>query len=242
MAYYKLDSSLILVYGLENMVDFLSSAIVLWRFFLPASSDAAEEARLLSREKRASIGISFVLAVLGLGTIFTSSEDFAAGKEELENLNALYYISFFSIVVFGTLAIFKFHYARKLKSSSLKKDAVCSALGTILATSLFFNTILALASDGSYWWLDPLIALICGVGSLVYGLHGVHKAYVRDGLPVCSCSWWLYGNKDMNSDLEMKQSSGPGNASPSTGPTSTRMARDEEVAIPHDDIDDIVLT
>lgn len=205
-AYYKLDSSLILVYGLENMVDFISSVIVLWRFYLPPSSDAAEEARLLGREKRASVGISIVLAILGFGTILSSTEDFASGKEEsMENLNVIYYVALVSIFIFGLMATVKFQYARVLNSSSLRKDGICSALGTILAVSLFFNTSMALASNGRLWWLDPLVAIACGIGSLVYGLKGIYKAYVKEGAPIFTRSWWLYGGGGGSSQKNMEE-------------------------------------
>lgn len=195
VAYYKLDSSLILVYGLENIVDFISSVIVLWRFYLPPSSDAAEEARLLSREKRASVGVSILLAVLGFGTIISSVEDFAGGLEEedLENLNVIYYVSLVSIFVFGLMAVIKLQYANKLNSSSLRKDGVNSAMGAVLAVSLFFNSSMAMASNGSLWWLDPLVAISCGIASFVYGMKGIYKAYVKEGIPIWSRSWWLYG-------------------------------------------------
>ena len=97
---------------------------------------------------RASVAISFILVVLGFGTVITALEDFAAGKEAMENLDALYYVSFFSVLVFGALAFFKLHYAKELNSKSLKKDGICSAVGAVLAASLFMNTALAKASRG----------------------------------------------------------------------------------------------
>lgn len=227
-AYYKLDSSLILVYGLENLVDFISSAIVLWRFYLPSSSDPAEEARLLAREKRASVGITFVLVVLGFGTIITASEDFAMGMEELKNLTTLYYVSMFSMLIFGLLAMFKFQYAKAMNSPSLRKDGLCSAFGTVLAASLFLTAVLSKSSNGGLWWLDPLIAMTCGIATFIYGLRGIYKAYVRDGLPVCSCSWWMYGDKSDASEMEM---TGP------TSPSPTKMARGDE-----EDVSDVVIT
>jgi len=229
-AYYKLDSSLILVYGLENSVDFLSSAIVLWRFFLPHTSDAAEEANLLSREKRASVGISVVLALLGFVIIITAFADFAAGKETVESLyrDELYYISFVSIFIFGIMTVLKFRYARKLNSSSLRKDGICSALGTILAVSLFFNTILAAVSNGNMWWLDPFIALTCGIGSLIYGLVGIYKAYVRDGLPIHTCSWWMYDKRERDTIVVTNNGglSVPPTASFSRGHVTTEMSEE----------------
>lgn len=222
VAYRVLDSSLVLVYGLENVVDFMSSVIVLWRFYSPSGSGdiefagvdaemggAAEEAaaaaqknqeeemKLESREKRASIGISIVLAILGFGTTITAAEDFSHGREEIEYLHTIQYLSFISMIIFGGLAHIKLHYAKMMNSSSLKKDGICSAIGTLLAASLFFTTVLELSSNNTLWWTDPLIAMLCGIGSLIYGLYGVYKGYVRDGLPVCNCYWWIYGGSTM---------------------------------------------
>lgn len=196
VASVKLNSSLMLVYGLENVVDFFSSAIVLWRFFMPDATPAME-AKLKSREKRASIGISIVLALLGGGTIITSAEDFGAGKEDYEDIFALYYVAFISMLVFGFLAWIKFHYGAKLESPSLKKDGVCSAIGAALAAGVFGNTVLTMSSNGDLWWMDPLFSLICGIGALVFGLYGIFKAYVRDGHPICNMRWWIYGESSL---------------------------------------------
>lgn len=236
IASVKLNSSLMLVYGLENVVDFISSAIVLWRFFLPAPTPL-QEARLKAREKRASIGISLVLALLGGGTVITASEDFASGQEDLEDLYSLYYVSFFSTIIFGVLALIKFHYATKLGSPSLRKDGVCSAIGGVLAASVFISTVLAVSTEGDLWWLDPLIAIICGLGSLIYGLYGIYKAYVIDGHPVCTLRWWIYGEQNnisapgsANQELEMNiQSSSVANGgSPSSSPATNNIVRDIE--------------
>lgn len=213
---HRLDNSLLLVYGLENCVDFFSSAIVLWRFYLPRSAEEAEEARLLGREKRASVAISIVLSVLGFGTIVTSSEDFITGQKRIEDtevLNLLAWINILSIVIFGTFAFIKFHYAYKLNSSSLKKDGICSFLGAVLSFSMFVNTML-MKADGAMWWLNPFIALCCGIGALFYGFHGIYKSYVIDGQPLCSPRWWLAGSVKSSStcaDLELANVDPEGN-------------------------------
>lgn len=199
VAYKVLDDSLLFVYGLENCVDFVSSAIVVWRFNKPGRGDhEARKALLEAREKRAEIGISIILALLGFGSIIVSSEDFSKGFEEEDDsqLWLLYYLAFCSLLVFGALSMFKFRYADALNSPSLYKDGICSLLGTCLALSLFFNTVLSLSTSGQLWWLDPCVALICGLGSLVYGLYAVYIAFVREGLPIFSPSWWIYSAKE----------------------------------------------
>ena len=51
----KTDSTLILAFGLENFVDFVSSLVVLWRFYCPHGCDEAKLAKLKKREERASV-------------------------------------------------------------------------------------------------------------------------------------------------------------------------------------------
>jgi len=204
VAYQVLDDSLLFVYGLENCVDFISSAIVVWRFNKPEKGDhEARKALLEAREKRAEIGISIILAILGFGSIIVSSEDFSKGFEEEDEtqLWVLYYLAFCSLLIFGTLSMFKFRYADALNSPSLYKDGICSLIGTCLALSLFFNTVLSLSTSGQLWWLDPCVALICGVGTLIYGLYSIYVAFVREGLPIFNPQWWLYSAKNCNTTL-----------------------------------------
>jgi divalent metal cation (Fe/Co/Zn/Cd) transporter len=212
----KLHSSLMVTYGLENCVDFLSSVIVVWRFYSKSHPSETEEeyiSRLNAREKRSSVAISFVLFILGFGTIIAACQDFSRGREEGlgvendKNLWTIYFIALASVIVFGSLALIKFRYAKLLHSSSLKKDGICSLIGAILAVSMFFNAILILNSRGIYWWLDPLVALFCGIGAFFYALYGIHKAYVKESLPIFKPKWWLYGGfSTSNSNLSPEQS------------------------------------
>jgi len=204
VAYKILDDSLLFVYGLENCVDFVSSAIVVWRFNKPEKGDhEMRKALLEAREKRAEIGISMILGILGFGSIIVSSEDFSKGYEEEDEtqLWILYYLAFGSLLIFGALSMLKFRYADALNSPSLYKDGICSLIGTCLALSLFFNTVLSLSTSVQLWWLDPCVALICGVSSLVYALYSIYVAFVREGLPIFNPHWWLYSAKKSNTTL-----------------------------------------
>lgn len=209
VGYVQLDDSLILIYGLENVVDFFSSAIVLWRFNTPSTTSTPtststqtsapynDTEALSKREKRASIGVSIILAILGFGGFVTSVEDLLNGQTivQEDDLNILLILSFSSFFIFAILAKFKFHYATQLHSPSLRKDGLCSFIGAILAFAMFFNGVLVLSTqkeDNIWWWLDPTVALVCALVALVYGLYGMYKAYVIDGYPIFSCQWWLY--------------------------------------------------
>jgi len=185
-------SSLILAYGLENMVDFLSSAVVLWRFYCPYQADPVREAILAKREKRAAVAISLILVLLGFGILITAIQHFVRGEDsdEEENQDPLIIVGGISISIFGSMTYIKFRYATLLSSPSLHKDGVCSLIGTILSASLLVNSII-IKNQGKAWWLDPLVALLCGLGALYVGLSSVYFDYVIQGVPVLSPRWWV---------------------------------------------------
>ena len=207
-------SSLCLVYGLENCVDFLSSAVVLWRFFAPRSVDEAIERKLQHREQRANVAIGFIIVILGLSICIAALMDFQRGAEDNdEKKAAVVLLSFFSIPVFGVLSCLKFRYAVRLDSPALYKDGICSLIGTILAIALFVNTLIIESNSGA-WWIDPVVALIAGVFAILYGIRSVWAAYANQGLPIFSCAWWM-GKKEFAED------SSPRNTNVEMPPTSS---------------------
>ncbi len=157
---------------------------------------------------------------MGFGGLITAVEDLVRGKGAVKesDVMTIFFISSVSFVVFGILAKFKFHYANELNSPSLRKDGICSGLGAVLSLSMFFNSLLTMASEEQFWWwLDPTVALFCGLGALGYGLYGMYKAYVKDGYPIFSCKFWLYGAESRSrnqsiggaGELELQQSNQP---------------------------------
>lgn len=204
------DSTLALVYGLENFVDFLSSAVVLWRFFARGKVNDEVEKKLKRRERRAELAISLVLLVLGMAITVTALNDLCAGqtKEDFINddkdLNMILSISFISILIFGTLAAIKFRYAKQLDSPSLQKDGICSLIGTVLSASLFIDGIIINQNPGS-WWVDPFISLLCGFLAILIGVHAMYGAH-KEGLPIFSPRWWFLsqGDEDPNDDDDDK--------------------------------------
>jgi Na+/H+ antiporter NhaD/arsenite permease-like protein len=65
----------------ENSVDFISSVIVLWRFFVPHSLTEEIEKKLHKREERASLAISIIMGLLGLGILIAAVDDFLQGED-----------------------------------------------------------------------------------------------------------------------------------------------------------------
>jgi divalent metal cation (Fe/Co/Zn/Cd) transporter len=194
----KTDSTLILAFGLENVVDFTSSAIVLWRFYCPHGCDEAKMAKLKKREERASVAISMVIGILGLFIFCVAIFDFLQNDDE-QDLALLFAISFVSIVVFGALTIIKFKYARELDSPSLYKDGICSLIGTSLSGSLLLTTAIV-EEHPTAGYLDPVVSLLVGISSIVYGFK-VIIALLADGVPIFHPEWW-YEKKTAAGDEE----------------------------------------
>jgi divalent metal cation (Fe/Co/Zn/Cd) transporter len=189
--YFVLQGSAVaLVFGLENFVDVFSSVVVLWRFYVPGKISPEKEELLKKRELRASAAISYILLLLGIGVIAMSVKDLLRGEGTEYELKVVIAIGFFSVLVFGTLAVFKFHYARMLDSQSLYKDGVCSLIGTTLAAALFVNTLIIRVRP-DLWWLDPFVAMVCGFAALIYGIQSLYVLWKVKRLPVFSCSWWF---------------------------------------------------
>jgi len=200
------ESALVLCYALENFVEFLSSLVVLWRFYCPDGDDPATLAALAKREMRASVAISFILFLLGIEIIVDAHNDFQRGEQKPEGVDLLLGLSFSSIIVFGFLTGIKFHYADCLESPSLHKDGLCSLIGTTLSLSLFVNTMIVLW-DPDAWWLDPAIATIVGCLSMLISVQFFWITAFVDGVPIFSPTWWVYGVGDrMGFQAEQEES------------------------------------
>jgi len=194
VGFSKTESTLILAFGLENFVDFTSSAVVLWRFYCPHGCDEAKLAKLQKREERASVAISIVIGILGLFVFSVGVADMLK-RDKDSDLSLLFTISFVSIIVFGTLTIIKFKYANDLDSASLYKDGICSLIGTCLSASLLLTTAIIERAPKA-WYIDPIVSLIIGVSATVYGFRGVLKM-ISEGIPIHRIDWWYTKKEDV---------------------------------------------
>lgn len=212
-------SSLILCYGLENAVDFISSAIVLWRFYAP-ELDPDIEVRLQKREKRASVAISGILFFLGIVITTQAFADFLRGMEDPEHLKALLWISTVSIFIFGTMAVIKFQYSVALSSASLHKDGICSLIGTILSGALFVNTLIIKQMPDA-WWIDPAVALGCGIAAIIIGLYSIVYTSFVQKVPIFSLSWWRLSSGDGTDEISGRDLGPEDLEIPARGPDAT---------------------
>jgi divalent metal cation (Fe/Co/Zn/Cd) transporter len=216
------------VYGLENLVDFISSVVVLWRFYAPGTLTEEREKVLRQREARAAVAISGIIVVMGLSilasaiaelrtAVTTGDED---DMEDASGLRVLVAISFLSIWIFSVMAILKLRYARKLDSESLRKDGLCSIIGVFLSLVIFVHSLIVTKVQHEeesettteqeqreqeqkvVWLYDAMFALLCGYMALVIGFHGIFVAKFVQGLPIASWGWWKGEDVKEDEDLE----------------------------------------
>jgi multisubunit Na+/H+ antiporter MnhF subunit len=178
------------VYGLENIVDAISSFVVLWRFFAPTTNINDElERKLQGREDKASIAINWILLILGLLIILSSFSGFVRGRHSSDNDNSktkgVIISSFISTIVFGIICTIKFRMSKLLQSDSLYKDGLCSFIGTILSAALFLHA--AIFANTGLWWLDPFLSLLAGLFAIYYGLTSLYYGATTKKIGICCC-------------------------------------------------------
>jgi hypothetical protein len=171
------NSSATLGFALENAVDGISSALVLWRFWGGGHSIPVAELEL--REKRASIGIAVAFVALAITVGGTASAHIAEHSVP-SNVAALLGVSAPSVVVFAMLGSVKLHMGFATKSPSLKKDAACSLCGSLLSLGVCIGT--AVAHEA--WWFDAVVALLVSGALLLHACRSDrerHRERHREG-------------------------------------------------------------
>jgi divalent metal cation (Fe/Co/Zn/Cd) transporter len=136
------------------------------------------------------MAISIIMGILGIGIIGAAIDDFLMGEDEPKHRQLILGLSFVSVLMSGTMALYKFNYSAHLNSPALFKDGICSTIGAVLGAALFFNTLI-LQVNSSLWWIDPVVSLICGIIAIALAGQAFYTASCVEGLPLCSIRWWL---------------------------------------------------
>ena len=174
--YDSSGSTSVLGFAIENFIDLLTSIIVIWRFYSPGMN--LDETK--KREKRASVGIAFVMLILAVTLSVAAFDEIAQGAEEDEEYDSeLLALSIPSMFVFSALAYIKFRYADLLHSPALQKDAICSLFGAILSISVILNSFI-IESFPDAWFLDPLVAIFVSVACFIIGTSTIINWWMTD--------------------------------------------------------------
>ena len=167
--FYATRSPAMLGFGIENAVDLMSSLVVMWRF----SAGEREKGGAARREKKASACIAMVMVALGLLVATVAIEHICNGGGG-HKLELLISVSLPCGVIFGALGAVKYVMSVRMKSSSFKKDAVCSVCGSALSFGVVLGAW-ATEKDERLWWIDSAFAIFIGSACLALGVRTLRK-------------------------------------------------------------------
>ena len=139
-------------FGFDSVIELSSSLAGLWR--LRADRSSAQRARV-ERHALRFIGICFL--ALAAYVLIDATRTLLAGDRPHESIIGIL-IAAGSLAVMPVLARAKRRVAAQLTSSALTAEArqteVCTYLSAILLGGLLLNTLF------SWWWADPVAALV----------------------------------------------------------------------------------
>jgi divalent metal cation (Fe/Co/Zn/Cd) transporter len=152
-------SRALLGFGLDSFVESLSAGVLAWR--LAAERSDPHRAEAVEVKAARAIGVTFLL--LAAYVAFEAVRSLWAASPPEASVPGIV-LTIVSLVVMPLLLVRKRHYASALGSSAAKADSVqtsaCIYLSIVVLAGLVLNAAF------SWWWADPVAALIV-VGFLV---------------------------------------------------------------------------
>jgi divalent metal cation (Fe/Co/Zn/Cd) transporter len=139
-------------FGLDAAIDSLASVVLVWRFTIEASS-AHHGARAEHLAERL-IGIVLVLSAAGL-VVGAAHALLTHGVAESSTAQEVLLVA--SLVILPPLAYAKRRVADRLDSNALRKDALLTAAGAILA--LIALVAGQFAPSFGLWWADAVASI-----------------------------------------------------------------------------------
>lgn len=133
-------------FGLDSVIELVSSAVVLRQLLDPA----------VRSDRRAARFVGWALVALVVYVVLGAIASFAAGLRA-EPSGAGLAITAAAVVVMSVLWRWRLALADRLGSAALRADAACSQVCLWLSVI----TLAGVALDGlfGWWWADPLAAL-----------------------------------------------------------------------------------
>jgi divalent metal cation (Fe/Co/Zn/Cd) transporter len=156
-------------FGLDSAIDSAASVILVWRFTIEARGDA----HAVHAERVAEHLVAVVLVVAAGFLIFGAARSLLLHLDH-ESSSAQIVLLVVSLVALPPLAVAKRRVADRLGSNALRKDALLTAAGALLA----LVALLAgqLAPSIGLWWADSVGTIII---ALVLGREGLSVFSIR---------------------------------------------------------------
>lgn len=152
-----INSSAMIGYGLEALVDMAASVLVLWRFWDSAETAAGARANE-DREQRANVLIAFIFVAIAFITTADASEHLANHKKPDEGFLIIVF-AIITMLLLGAIGAMKLYINRHLHSRALEQDALASFASAAISVGLLISASAHAAND-SVWWLDSVWAIV----------------------------------------------------------------------------------
>jgi divalent metal cation (Fe/Co/Zn/Cd) transporter len=176
LAGYLSGSIALVGFGLDSLLESLSGAVMIWRFYPHRALSEAAEARL---ERRAVRLIGYTFFVLAAYIIYESAEKLLLAEMPRPSLLGLG-VALVSALVMPALYLVKFRLGTSLGSASLQADSkqtlACGALSVAVLLGLGLNYLFGL------WQADPLIGLLIALFLVKEGRRALKEE------KLCTCA------------------------------------------------------
>ena len=141
----------LLAFGIDSVIELFAGAVMIWRFRSGRSDESGNEKKALRL-----IGFTFFLlsVVIVFQSIATLVGYFASPKESVAGI----LITISSAIIMTILYLYKNRIAKRIGSKALRAEAYQSLVCDLQDLIVLFG--LALNSIFSWWWADPVIALM----------------------------------------------------------------------------------
>jgi len=177
------DSTSLVGFGVDSLIEVASASIVLWRF--RGESGLAEVGLASDREKLATRGIGALFTGLALFTAISALLQFRSNSHPETTVPGVI-VSTLSLSFMFFLWKAKKRVAMDLDSRTMERDAACSLACIQLSFILFFGSILFLVFP-SLWWADGVASLALSYFIGREGVETFRASFSTDFEGGCGC-------------------------------------------------------
>ena len=165
----KVGNDALFGFGATCVLDFLSTAFVLWRFI--PSNRGTSAAYELELERIASLRIA-ILFVVAFCVILGKCVYHLVLKEAPRSDHNIVIISYVSLAVCLILGVAKLALANRLLSSSMRTDGVNSLAGAVIASGAVISYYVYRAQP-NIWYISAIFGLAIALCLLLLGVRAI---------------------------------------------------------------------
>jgi divalent metal cation (Fe/Co/Zn/Cd) transporter len=170
----------LIFFGINSFVEVSSACLVLWRFLSEAKSAGGDESHLtsLDKERKATMGIGLLFILLAVGSITEAIISLIQHHQPSTVLSGLI-ITSISLGLMFFLYFAKRYLAKKLNSSTMASDALCTLSCLKITVVVFASSLLYMVWKGG-WWVDSAATLVLGLLFFKEGIDMIISARSKD--------------------------------------------------------------